>query len=117
VRALSLIFNLFALCVIGFDAIVAGRFSLAQAILASTFAIGMLAVYIERPFWFRTLAMVPLSFVAIFCVVFLAMALYNPADYRTLQIVMVVVYLAVIAGNIWVLNQLAPRSDRPRSIA
>jgi len=110
VRPLSLALNLFAFCVIGFDAIVAGRVSLAQIILAVTFAFGTLALYVERPFWLRTLAMVPLVFVAIFCVVFLAMFLFNPDQYRWLQMAMVVVYLAVIIANIWVLNQLAPRS-------
>src|SRR5215213_535771 len=113
-RAFSLILNILALCVVGFDAIVSGRFGLVQMILVAAFLIGTLALYVDRPFWFRTLAMVPLVFVTIFGLIFLALFLYNPAQYGGwLESVRVVYFLAALGVNIWTINELAPRSDRP----
>jgi hypothetical protein len=112
-RAFSLILNVFALCVIGFDAIVSGRFGYVQMILVAAFAVGTLGLYVERPFWFRTLAIVPLAFVAIFGLIFLALFLYNPGQYGGwLESIRVVCFLAAIGVNVWAINELAPRSDR-----
>ena len=112
-RTFSLVLNVFALCIVGFDAIVSGRFGLTQMLIVVAFAIGAVALYVDRPFWFRTIAIVPLAFLAIFGLVFLAMFLYNPAQYGGwLESVRVVYYLAAIGVNIWTINDLAPRSDR-----
>jgi hypothetical protein len=112
-RTFSLFLNVLAICMIGYDAIIAGRVSLTQIILAASLGIGTIGLYLDRPSWFRTLAMVPLSFVAIFGLVFLAMFLYSPGDYGGWrEAIRVVVCLAAIAVNVWVMNDLAPRSDR-----
>jgi len=118
VPAFSLVLNVVALCVIAFDAIVAGRIGITQAILAFALAVGAVALFLERPSWFRTLAMIPLGFVAIFGLVFLAMFLFDPQKYGGwLESVRVVYFLAAIGVNMWVINELAPRSDRQAPFA
>ena len=113
-RAFSLILNVFALCVVGFDAIVAGRWGLTPMVMVPTFLIGSAALFIDNPSWFRTVAMVPLAFVAIFGLIFLALFLYNPGQYGGwLESIRVVYFLAAIGVNIWTINELAPRAARP----
>lgn len=112
-RTVSLVLNLLALGVIVFETVTGDRMTLAQLILFGAFGIGTLALYMDRPFWFRTLAMVPLGFVAIFGVVFLGISIFNAAKQGGwLEVAVVAFYLAAVVVNIWVINRLAPRSDR-----
>ena len=111
-RPLSLVLNLLALGVIVFETLAGDRMTLAQLILFVTFGIGIIALYMDRPFWFRTLAMIPLGFVAIFGVVFLGISVFNAAKQGGwMEAGVVAFYLAAVIVNIWVINRLAPRSD------
>jgi hypothetical protein len=117
VRTVSLVLNLLALGVIFFETLAGDRMTLAQLVLFLAFGIGTLALYMDRPFWFRTLAMIPLGFVAIFGVVFLGISIFNAAKQGGwLEAAVVAFYLAAVFLNIWVINQLAPRSDRPSPV-
>jgi hypothetical protein len=112
-RTISLVLNLLALGVIFYETLAGDRMTLAQLILFVTFGTGTIALYMDRPFWFRTLAMMPLGFVVIFGVVFLGMSIFNAAKQGGwLEVAVVAFYLAAVVVNIWVINRLAPRSDR-----
>lgn len=109
-RVFSLALNILGLCILGFDAIVSGRMGLTPTVLAVTYLAGTLALYLDRPFWLRTLAMIPLAFVFLFGLFFLAMFLYSPETYGGwLESVRVVYHLAAIGVNMWTINEIAPR--------
>ena len=113
-RSVSLLLNLAALGLIFYDTLGADRMTIAQLVLFATFGIGTIGLYMDRPFWFRTLAMMPLGFVVIFGIVFLAISVFGATkEGGWLEVAVVVYYLVAVIVNMWVINELAPRSDRP----
>ena len=113
-RTASLVLNLAALGLIFYETLAGDRMTLAQLVLFAAFGIGTIALYLDRPFWFRTIAMMPLGFVVIFGIVFLAISLFSAAkEGGWLEVAVVVFYLLAVVVNMWAINRLAPRSGGP----
>jgi hypothetical protein len=113
VRTVTLVLNLLALGAIVALAAMAGRLHGGYLLAALPFAAGGAALYVERPIWFRPVALQPIFFLAIGSVVYLGFAVFKPADYGGwLDVLLALGCLVVSVVTIYVINEVAPRSDR-----
>lgn len=116
-RALALAFNLLALAAIAGLAVMAGRFHGGHLFAVLPFAAGAAALYVERPIWFRPVALQPVFFLAIGSVVYLGFAVFKSEDYGGwLDVLLALGSLAVSVVTMYVINEVAPRSGRSRSV-